>query len=110
MELSIFLPFTIILKSQTLIGEYTNEDDKSEKIYSYKFIIKDKNGEININDFLIMSNDEITSYNNHKKFSILIMNPPYDKSLHLKFLEKVIDIADNVISIQPSTFLINQKQ
>lgn len=29
------------------------------------------------------------------------MNPPYDKSLHLKFLEKVIKIADNVVSVQP---------
>ena len=29
------------------------------------------------------------------------MNPPYDKGLHLKFLEKVINISDNVVSVQP---------
>lgn len=33
------------------------------------------------------------------------MNPPYNRSLHLKFLEKVIGIADNVVSIQPCEFI-----
>lgn len=33
------------------------------------------------------------------------MNPPYDKSLHLKFLEKVIKISDNVVSVQPIRWL-----
>lgn len=37
------------------------------------------------------------------------MNPPYSGSLHLKFLEKTIDIADNVVSVQPATFLINTR-
>ena len=39
------------------------------------------------------------------KFSFCIMNPPYDKNLHLKFLEKAISIADTVISIQPIRWL-----
>lgn len=34
-----------------------------------------------------------------------LMNPPYNRSLHLKFLEKVIGIADNVVSIQPCEFI-----
>ena len=34
-------------------------------------------------------------------FDIVLMNPPYDRSLHLKFLEKTIKIANNVVSIQP---------
>lgn len=33
------------------------------------------------------------------------MNPPYARSLHLKFLEKTIKISDNVISIQPTRWL-----
>ena len=35
------------------------------------------------------------------------MNPPYSRTLHLQFLEKVIDIADNVVSIQPVGWLTN---
>ena len=31
------------------------------------------------------------------KFDVAIMNPPYDKNLHLKILEKVIPIADEVV-------------
>ena len=33
------------------------------------------------------------------------MNPPYDRGLHLKFLEKVIECTDAVISIQPVNWL-----
>ena len=36
------------------------------------------------------------------KFDIAIMNPPYDGSLHLKILEKVIPIADKVVNISPA--------
>ena len=36
-----------------------------------------------------------------KKFDICLMNPPYDRGLHLKFLEKVIDICDDVVTVQP---------
>lgn len=39
------------------------------------------------------------------KFSVTLMNPPYDKNLHLKFLEKVIQISDEVVSIQPIRWL-----
>ena len=42
---------------------------------------------------------------NVKKFNIVLMNPPYARSLHLKFLEKTIKIADNVVSIQPVRWL-----
>lgn len=39
--------------------------------------------------------------NDNKKWDVVLMNPPYDRSLHLKFLEKTIKISDTVISIQP---------
>ena len=43
--------------------------------------------------------------NKGKKFSICIMNPPYDRDMHLKFLKKTIEISNNVISIQPCRWL-----
>ena len=33
------------------------------------------------------------------------MNPPYDRNLHLKFLEKVIKVADKVVNISPVRWL-----
>jgi len=52
-----------------------------------------------------MTNKDILEKNGGKKIDICLMNPPYDKNLHLKFLEKVIDIGNKVISIQPSGWL-----
>lgn len=46
--------------------------------------------------------------NNGKKFSILLSNPPYNGTLHLRFLNKYIDIADKIISIQPIIWLFGQ--
>ena len=43
--------------------------------------------------------------NKGKKFSVILMNPPYSGSLHLKFLEKTIKITDKVVSIQPTRWL-----
>ena len=36
-----------------------------------------------------------------KKYDLAIMNPPYEKNLHLKILEKVIPIAEETINISP---------
>ena len=41
------------------------------------------------------------------KFDIAIMNPPYDKNLHLKILEAVIPVADKVVNISPVSQLVN---
>ena len=57
-----------------------------------------------------MKNEEILKENNGKRFSVILMNPPYDKDLHLKFLEKTADIADNIVSVQPATFLVNLRK
>ena len=41
-----------------------------------------------------------------KRFSVCVMNPPYHRGvLELKFLEKVIQITDKVVSIQPVRWL-----
>lgn len=42
-----------------------------------------------------------------KRFSYLIMNPPYNGKLHLRILEKAIQIADNILSIQPVDTFVN---
>ena len=42
------------------------------------------------------------------KFDIAIMNPPYNKSLHLKIIDVVIPVADKVINISPVRWLQDQ--
>lgn len=58
-----------------------------------------------------MKNDEILEMNNRKHFDIILMNPPYSKNLHLKFLEKAFNIIyDNgsLVYIGPDNWLINK--
>jgi len=52
-----------------------------------------------------MDKEEILKENGNKRWDICLMNPPYSKNLHLKFLEHTIKLANNVISIQPITWL-----
>ena len=52
-----------------------------------------------------MKNEEILEMNNRKKFDIILMNPPYDKNLHLKFIRKVLNISGKVINISPIRWL-----
>ena len=40
-----------------------------------------------------------------KKFDVAIMNPPYDRNLHLKILEAVIPHAEKVVNISPVRWL-----
>ena len=47
----------------------------------------------------------ISSIDGIKYFDICLMNPPYNGSLELKFLEKVIDICDDVVTVQPISWL-----
>ena len=47
----------------------------------------------------------ISSIDGIKRFSVCVMNPPYNGSLELKFLEKVIDICDDVVTVQPISWL-----
>ena len=42
------------------------------------------------------------------KIDFILMNPPYNRDLHLKFLEKTIEIADNVVNISPHDWLTNK--
>ena len=45
--------------------------------------------------------EELDKKTRVKRFDICLMNPPYYKSLHLKFLENAIKVADNVVTVQP---------
>jgi hypothetical protein len=39
-----------------------------------------------------------------KKIDVAIMNPPYNRTLHLQILENVIPIADKVVNISPANW------
>ena len=39
------------------------------------------------------------------KFDVAVMNPPYDRNLHLKILEKVIPVAEKTVNISPVRWL-----
>ena len=38
------------------------------------------------------------------RFDVVVMNPPYDGTLHLDILEKVIPLSDKLINISPDTW------
>ena len=69
-----------------------------------------------VKDFLeLMKNKEelekktgvkcISSIDVIKRFSVCVMNPPYDNSLHLKFLEQMYAICKQGVSIQPAVWV-----
>ena len=41
------------------------------------------------------------------KFDVAVLNPPYDRNLHLKVLEQVIPIAEKVVNISPVRWLLD---
>ena len=47
--------------------------------------------------------------NNNKKLDVILMNPPYNNGLHESFLNKVLDIAKECVSIQPDSYLYKGK-
>lgn len=72
----------------------------------------DENGQYDVKDFLeLMKNkEELEKKTGVKHFDICLMNPPYDSGLGNRFLDKVIDIANKVITVQPATWLFTLKQ
>ena len=59
-----------------------------------------------------MKNEEILKENNGKRFSVILMNPPYgtdgSQDLQYKFVVKCFDIADKQITVMPFS-LINKR-
>ena len=62
-----------------------------------------------------MSNSDIMKKNGGKKFDVVLMNPPYGSTggdtLHLRFVDKCLDITDKQIVVMPFTFVtkVNHK-
>lgn len=54
-----------------------------------------------------LSQKNLSTYNNSKRFSVILINPPYSGTMHLKFLEKIIQISDKVINISPCGWLLD---
>ena len=52
--------------------------------------------------------EQLNIDNNNKPLDVILLNPPFNKDLHLKFLEKAIEIADNVVNISPHDWLTNK--
>ena len=44
-----------------------------------------------------------------KKFDIIFSNPPYNKNLDLKILEKLFHIAKNIVFVHPAGYLVDKK-
>lgn len=74
-------------------GEFGNDD---ECIY---IETEDINKKTNVKAW------EEWSKNINMKFDVAIMNPPYDRNLHLKILEEVIPHAEKVVNISPVRWL-----
>ena len=60
-------------------------------------------------DFLEMDNNEILKQNGGKKFDIVLMNPPYDGTLHLKFIKELLKISNKIVCIHPIDKLTSPK-
>ncbi len=43
------------------------------------------------------------------KFDVVFSNPPYNKSIDIKILSEVYDVADEIVAIHPSTWLLDTK-
>lgn len=72
-----------------------------------KFLNKVNDEKFGSDDGAILFDDwkNIDKLMENKKFDVCIMNPPYDKNLHLQILEKVIKFCDKVVNISPIRWL-----
>ena len=90
---------------------FVTDDKEAYELFSKNVVSNDEFGnddtalfvdtEINKNAW----KDFIKELSSMPKFDVAIMNPPYDKNLHLKILEAVIPIADKVVNISPVRWL-----
>jgi hypothetical protein len=45
-----------------------------------------------------------------RKFDVVIMNPPWNKKLHLSFLKKIVDLGEKIVSVQPVGWLMCERK
>lgn len=89
---------------------FVSDDSEAISMFVNTVIV---NPEFGMNDSYIFVNENtniewlntIDRIVKSMKFDVAIMNPPYDKNLHLKILEKVIPISDKVVNISPIRWL-----
>ena len=43
------------------------------------------------------------------KFDVVFSNPPYNRGMDIKILNEIVDIADEIIAVHPSTWLLDLK-
>lgn len=86
-----------------LISRICKIDIKIIKIYDFKD--RKKHDEDNIKETIKKCMEEFDM----KHFDLCLSNPPYDGILNLKILYNLFDIANNIIFVHPSTFLLDSK-
>jgi len=80
-------------------------------LYMYAFDPEDKY-DLNIynGSFLDDGFDRhMREYLGVEKFDVIMANPPYNQMLDLQFLEKCHKIADKILFVHPSTWIIDEK-
>ena len=92
---------------------FITDDKEAYELFSKNVVSNDEFGnndttlyvdtEINKNAW----KDFIKEIASMPKFDVAIMNPPYDGNLHLKILEAVIPIADEVVNISPIGYALD---
>lgn len=70
----------------------------------------DGNGFYDVKDFLEMKNEDIIKMNQGKKFDVILSNPPYERTLHIKFLQKFFKLGNEICTVQPSVWLTGQNK
>src|SRR5574344_1788418 len=90
---------------------FITDDKEAHELFSKNVVSNDEFGnddtaifvdtEINKNAW----KEFIKELSSMPKFDVAIMNPPYDKNLHLKILEAVIPVAEKVVNISPVRWL-----
>ena len=59
-----------------------------------------------LGEFPYAKGDTLALFYCEKKFDIVLMNPPYEGELHIKFLIKVLEISNKVINISPIDWML----
>ena len=57
-----------------------------------------------------MKNEDIIKMNQGKKFDVILSNPPYERTLHIKFLQKFFKLGNEICTVQPSVWLTGQNK
>ena len=107
-----------VIPSSMIGKQLTMKMLKSYKLDDYINIIVpmedyNNNNRIEVTDFIhkTLDDKEMEKIAGTKHFDICLMNPPYDKNMHLRFMEKAFNILSkngNLIYIGPDSWIINK--